>query len=95
MLDSTTSLTNVTLLISITRNTIRVKRDMPYWLIPKVLRRCWDEGTPLVFELEVDDIDGWEIPLLVCVAGPRYQPATFRRGAAIGRGSAAQSDGDR
>jgi hypothetical protein len=26
-------------------------------------------GTTPVFEL---DIDGWEIPLLVCVAGPRY-----------------------
>jgi hypothetical protein len=36
-----------------------------------------------VFELGVDDIDGWEIPLLVCVAGPRYH--TKRLPGAIGR----------
>jgi hypothetical protein len=32
-----------------------------------------DQGTTLVFELDVDDVDRWEILLLVCVSGPRYQ----------------------
>ena len=32
----------------------------------------WYQSLALVFELDVDHIDGWEILLLVCVAGPRY-----------------------
>jgi hypothetical protein len=58
-----------------------VQREIsPNWLSARVLRAYWYERTTLVFELDVDDIDGWEIPLLVCVAGPRYQPATVEYG---------------
>ena len=45
-------------------------------MIPIGLNPYGNQGTALVFELDVDDIDRREIRLLVCVAGPRYQPAT-------------------
>ena len=32
----------------------------------------WYQSLALVFKLDVDDLDRWENPLLVCVAGPRY-----------------------
>jgi uncharacterized protein YaiI (UPF0178 family) len=35
-----------------------------------------NQGFPLVLKLDVDDLDRWENRLLVCVAGPRYQPTT-------------------
>jgi hypothetical protein len=38
-----------------------------------------DRSFALAFKLNIDDIDGWEIPLLVCVAGPRYQTKPLNR----------------
>ena len=46
-------------------------------LSARVLHAYRNQRTTLVFELDVDDIDGWEIPLLVCVAGPGYGPAAI------------------
>jgi hypothetical protein len=53
--------------------------DLPRCSDYCVLRAYRDQGLTLVFELEIDDIDGWESPLLVCVACPRYQSERGRR----------------